>query len=409
MPDDPEAPVAYSPKLIYDPNSTNNPSLSEAEAVANFTSVRYAKEANVLNICFDVGGSTSDITALFMLNGQDVTMIKQNSIRFAAERVANSVAAFPEFKLVLQNVCSQFNIRMVGLNMGKETYCDATAPYFFNQIVNRLNASQLPTFYAQIAAKCPKLMCVNMYMTGLLMYYAGELSRKLIADLNHTSAQEWPGRQKPRVRVSFAGKGSRLFQWLTAINPRSAQDYYQGMYDRGYGKEVYQELSGRAIMLPDANDPDIKFEVSKGLAKGDTALFCPASEQPSEIFGENGFKLVGKDGQFRDVTFTNSITPEMISQIGVRVTPDQANPAPKFYEFCSFFYSAASKLLNWHPNVNAMVEACRQLQVVGYIQNMPEFRRAEAEAQRGQSFDFVAPIIFLEGMKLYDETLINLL
>ena len=56
-----------------------------------------------------------------------------------------------------------------------------------------------------------------------------------------------------------------------------------------------------------------------------------------------------------------------------------------------------------------MVEACRQLQVVGYIQNMPEFRRAEAEAQRGQSFDFVAPIIFLEGMKFYDETLINLL
>ena len=66
-------------------------------------------------------------------------------------------------------------------------------------------------------------------------------------------------------------------------------------------------------------------------------------------------------------------------------------------------------MLNWHPNVNAMVEACRQLQVVGYIQNMPEFRRAEAEAQRGQSFDFVAPIIFLEGMKFYDETLINLL
>lgn len=86
-------------------NASSNPSLSEAEAVANFISVKYGTETNVLNLCFDVGGSTTDISALFYLkNG--VTMIKQNSLRFAAQRVSQSVAKFPQFKRVLSSICA---------------------------------------------------------------------------------------------------------------------------------------------------------------------------------------------------------------------------------------------------------------------------------------------------------------
>ena len=162
MPDNPDKEVSYDPEPLYTmANARSNPSLSEAEAVANFISVKYGTETNVLNLCFDVGGSTTDISALFYLkNG--VTMIKQNSLRFAAQRVSQSVAKFPQFKRVLSSICAEYKIQMVGLNFGNDTYNEHTAPYFFDQIVNRLNDNQLENLYQRIAADCQQLICFNM-------------------------------------------------------------------------------------------------------------------------------------------------------------------------------------------------------------------------------------------------------
>lgn len=39
-----------------------------------------------------------------------------------------------------------------------------------------------------------------------------------------------------------------------------------------------------------------------------------------------------------------------------------------------------------------------------YIQNLPEMQKA----RRQDKFDYVAPIIILEGMKFYDEFLMNI-
>jgi hypothetical protein len=413
LPDDLNKEVCYNPEPLYTINDAKaNPSLSEAEAVANFISVKYGKEANVLNLCFDVGGSTTDISALFYLNN-GITMIKQNSLRFAAQRVSQSVSQFPSFKKVLNGLCSKYRIQMVGLNFGPDTYNERTAPYFFDQIVNRLDDIQLQSLYQSIASDCPQLMCVNMYVTGLLMYYAGQIAHKLVNDLQRTPESEWPAKKKPNVRVTFAGKGSRLFQWLKVINERAANQYYGNMFVLGYGKEPLMEtLAGwQKIELPNLNDIDIKYEVSKGLAKGDTILQRPKSVQPSEIIGENGFEVIGNDNVRRTIDFTNSITPEMLGSIGIRLCVDTAHPqADKFTEFCGFFYSAASQLFNWKVDPNFLEKACREMSITGYVQNMPEFRSATREAQQsGKSFDFVAPIIILEGMKFYDNTLLKML
>lgn len=412
MPDDPDKEITYDPEPLYTmANANSNPSLSEAEAVANFISVKYGTETNVLNLCFDVGGSTTDISALFyMSNG--ITMIKQNSLRFAAQRVSQSVAKFPQFKKVLSGICSQHKIRMVGLNFGNDTYNEHTAPYFFDQIVNRLNDNQLEDLYQGIAANCPQLMCVNMYVTGLLMFYAGQVAHKLIDDLMHTPDTEWPARKKPNVRVTFAGKGSRLFQWLNSINQGAAHQYYGQMFVMGYGEQHLKEtLAGwQVIELPQLHDSNIKFEVSKGLAKGDTILQRPRNQQPSEIIGESGFELTGRDNVRRPIEFTNSITPAMLGSIGVRLSTDNTRPqADKFTEFCSFFYSAARQLFGWQVNPAELEADCRDMSISGYIQNMPEFRAALREAQGGKPFSFVAPIIVLEGMKFYDNTLLKLL
>lgn len=413
MPDDPTTEVCYNPEPLYTmSNAGSNPSLSEAEAVANFISVKYGTETNVLNLCFDVGGSTTDISALFYLK-DGITMIKQNSLRFAAQRVSQAVAKFPNFKRVLTGICNQFKIQMVGLNFGIDTYNEHTAPYFFDQIVNKLNDDQLETLYKSIAADCPQLMCVNMYVTGLLMFYAGQISHKLIADLNRTSADEWPARKKPNVRVTFAGKGSRLFQWLNTLNPGAARQYYGQMFVKGYGEQTLKEtLAGwQVIELPKLHDEDIKYEVAKGLAKGDTILQRPKNQQPSEIIGESGFELTGNDNERRKIEFINSITPAMLSSIGIRLCADSGSQqAEKFTEFCAFFYSAARQLFNWNVNPNELQQACSNMNISAYVQNMPEFRSAQREANAsGKAFDFVAPIIIIEGMKFYDETLLKLL
>lgn len=413
MPDDPEKRVSYNPESLYTMDSAgNNPSLSEAEAVANFISVRYGTETNVLNLCFDVGGSTTDISALFFLKG-NITMIKQNSLRFAAQRVSQSVSAFPRFRNVLTGICAEYKIKMVGLNFGNDTYNEHTAPYFFDQIVNRLNDDQLEVLYRSIAAECPMLMCVNMYVTGLLMFYAGQIAHKLIDDLNRTSDTEWQARRKPKVRVTFAGKGSRLFQWLSTINPGAARQYYGRLFVRGYGEQHLKEtLAGwQSIELPKLHDPEIKYEVSKGLAKGDTILQRPSKEQPSEIIGESGFELIGNDNVRRPIEFTNSITPAMLESIGVRLCTDSLTRlAEKFTDFCSFFYSAARQLFGWNVNPAELERACRDMNITAYVQNLPEFRSAEREANiGGKPFSFVAPVIILEGMKFYDNTLLNLL
>ena len=414
MPDMPDRQVVYDPVPLY-PNVNVNACLSEAEAVANFVSVRYGAEANVLNLCFDVGGSTTDISALFFLNGRNnngaITMIKQNSLRFAAQRVSQSVGLFPAFKNVLKGICGQFNIRMVGLNTGPESYNAATAPYFFDQIINRLNDSQLPVLYQMIAAECKGLMCVNMYVTGLLMFYAGQLAHKLIDDLSKTSDQEWPAKRRPNVRITFAGKGSRLFQWVKAVNEEGAKNYYNNMFIKGYGvTHLKNTLAGwQQIVLPELNDPNIKYEVSKGLAKGNTALQNPSVEQASEIIGELGFEVIGKDNVQRPVGYTNSITPDMMKYVGTRFVRNTATPnASKFTEFCGLFYNYANTLFGWQVNPTVLKQACDSMNIISYAQNMPEFRSAMTESQSGTSkFSFVAPVIVLEGMAFYENTLLK--
>lgn len=412
MPDDPTSPIEYDAQPIYNNNTlTSNPSLSEAEAVANFVSVTFGQQANILNLCFDVGGSTTDISALFMLNN-GLSMIKQNSIRFAAQRVSSAVSHFPQFKKVLQNVCAQNGIKLVGLNFGTDTYNASTAPYFYDQVVSRLDDNQLRNFYQQIAANCPAMMVVNLYVTGLLMYYAGQLAHKLVDDLNRTPDSEWAPKVKPKVRVTFAGKGSRLYQWLDAINPNFARDYYGRMFVLGFGENHLKEtLAGwQSIELPTLGNSNIKYEVSKGLAKGSTDLSKPRKHQTDEIIGEVGFELTGADGVIRPVEFTNSITSEMMREIGRRLNPGNTSaPAVKFTEFCGWFYQAARSIFGWNVNPEVLRSACQNLNIIGSVQNMPEFRAAETEARSGGVFSFVAPIIILEGMKFFEDGLLKML
>lgn len=401
-------------------------SMTEAQAVGCYImhqpnlSVQY----NTLTLCFDVGGSTTDISALCQMKGANglpqTAMIKQNSIRFAAQRVSEATKfCAKELQGVLLSICAQNGLYVAGLNRGDNKFSPETAEYYFNQVVDSLTAEQLPALYAEINTKCPKLMAVNLYVTGLIMYYAGQLTRKVVTEVRRSN--DGPDDHEhfcPLVYVVFAGKGSRIFEWLSTVNQSTANEYYQRLFIQGIGgmKEIANYLCNYpAINISPKADSDVKYEVAKGLVFGNgEPLLVPEKNDAIEILGEEGFRLRLADGSTADLPYDNSITPQMIEQTGKFLFAPATGPnivsCPKFTDFASLFYQATRNLLLPKLAPNGFEQGFQAMNIGQYITNLPDFRDAQSRKQGGNGeFDYVAPIIILEGMKFYDDYLKNCL
>jgi hypothetical protein len=405
--------IEFNVEKIVGENISVFQSMTEACAVANYLSslnTISVRDRNTLTVCFDIGGSTTDISALTMLdNGSKLTMIKQSSIRFAAQRVSQATKFSPNFQKVLLQTCDNFGLKIQGLNLMESKFTPATAPYYFEQMVDRLTADQLPFFYKQIAINCRDLFCVNLYVTGLIMYYAGMIVKKLIKQVRNSKECSWlaqPGQPaKPYVNIVFAGKGARIMEWLSVTNGKMAMEYYLNMFMGGMGgnQEAAQYLPNYPrIVFPQAGLVDVKYEVSKGLTIKNTSLYRPQNEAPMEIIGEGGFSL-NVDGGMKPVSYDNSITPDMIRFIGSQF---YTNPVAgdKFVAFIKYFYTFAKENFNMTMPWQVIEGGLRNMNITAYIQNLPEYHKAK---QSKGGFDFVAPIIVLEGMKFYDEFLLK--
>lgn len=411
--DNDDAKIEFDVEKIIGDRAEVYQSMTEACAVANYlTSTNIpVNDRNTLTVCFDIGGSTTDISALTPLeNGSKLTMIKQNSIRFAAQRVSQATKFSTNFQKVLLQTCDNFGLKIQGLNLMESKFSPATAPYYFEQMVDRLTAEQLPFFYKQIAINCRDLFSVNLYVTGLIMYYAGMIVKKLIKQVRNSKECSWlaMGGQpaKPNVNIVFAGKGARIMEWLSIANGQNqAMEYYLNMFMGGMGgkQEAAQYLPGYPrIVFPQAGYVDVKYEVSKGLTIKNTSLYRPKNESPMEIIGESGFSL-NVDGEMKPVNYDNTITPDMIRFIGSQFYTNQV-AGDKFVAFVKYFYTFAKDNFNMNMPWQMIEGGLRNMNITSYIQNLPEYHKAK---QSKGGFDFVAPIIILEGMKFYDEFLLK--
>ncbi len=430
-------PSAQKPKVVNIATETaplrfdfrklsNTESLSEACAVANYL-VRpkegYDIKPGELVLCFDIGGSTTDITALCQMTAGKA-MIKQNSIRFAAERVAQATRFSPNFKNVLLKMCERKNISIEGLNAGTYKFSENTAPYYFEQVVDRLEAADFDTFYLLIAAECKEMMSVNLYVTGLIMFYAGQLVHKLRNEIiKSEDAQTEVKTLLPQVKIAFAGKGSRLFDWFKAVNTAAADDYYTKMFIRGMGGEAIARQTIRPINYPSriidlnsqrgANNADVKYEVSKGLAipTDITQILVPKLKQAIEIIGEENFCVVTPEGKFKYLEATNSITSEMMEHIGTHficLPPDGKPHCPRFMDFADLFYKVASSMFGLKMNATDFMAGFQDMNIENYIKGEPDFTNAQKRKRDDQKpFDYVAPIIILEGMKFFEKHLLK--
>lgn len=407
-PDD-DRPREFEPEKL-----PKNRSLTEACAVASYMIAnKNAGLGDGLTLCFDIGGSTTDFSALTRLK-QGPTMIKQNSIRFAAKLVADATKYIPEFKDVVVQCCAQFNLTIMGINKGKPAYSPKTAPYYFEQIVDRLTSSQLTEFYRMIAEKCPKLMSVNLYVTGLITFYAGQIAARLIKEVKKSPDCAWT--RNPVVSVVFAGKGARLFEWFSTIRQENAQYYYRTMFIEGLGvkdnRDLPKILGGWPVIdLKSMPTDDVKFEVSMGLAASSKDMWVPKDEAVIEIIGETGFSVKAPDGNIIPLESDNSITPEMMRHIGSYFFAPQVSfggvSCDRFRQFCSIFYKAVTAWLDFRMSPEVFANGFREMNIDGYVQNHPDFSAAlQRERDSQGKFDFVAPIIILEGEKFYKDCLL---
>ena len=408
--------------------------LTEAEAVANFFTTaqqgtEISSDSKYLTLCFDVGGSTTDISALaYMTNVQSgiqsPALIKQNSIRFAAQRVSMATSAtYKSFKKVLDEICNKYNIKIVGLNLGPSTYSKETAPYFFEQMVDNLNDQQMLSFYNSIAVNCPHLFCINMYVTGLIMYYAGQLSYKLIREIRRSEETPSPN-WKPCEQIAFAGKGSRIFEWFSCTNLESAQNYCMTMFINGFGgiKQAQQFLDCPPNILLHANPSSSnKYEVSKGLTvailrhnqDANGGLMVPSCDDAIEVLGEDGFSVKTKDGKIVPLSFDNGITDKMMEYLGPYFFgPTDGTGEMKckrFMDFTNIFYTYAKQLFGLDRFVTQQdfMNGFANMNINTYIKSLPEYKKAIINKPKLNKFSFVAPVIILEGMKFYDEVLLK--
>jgi hypothetical protein len=349
------------------------------------------------------------------------SMIKQNSIRFAAQRVSQATKFSKGFDQVLLDICSRNNLFIDGLNRGPNKYDSSTASYYFDQIVDELDLmdndranERMKEFYKQIAVGSKELMSVNLYVTGLIMYYAGQLTRKIIEEVRK-SEQRTIDNWTPLVNIAFAGKGARIFEWFWSTNPGNANKYFVMQFVNGLGGQsvIAQYLKNWPKLNIDNRDwRDVKYEVSKGLSFEQQDLqhkiLVPKNDEAIEVLGEEGYFIISSDGKRVMLPFDNSITPEMMENIGTYFqapVEDGQIHCKKFMEFARVFMQAAKGYFGQEFDVEVFKKGFIDMDMNSYISNLPDFRSARAN-NRGK-FDFVAPIIILEGMKFYDEYLMK--
>ncbi len=400
-------------ELEFKEIKTDSP-MTEACASANYSSQTF-KVKQKLVYCFDVGGSTTDISVLYTMRNNKMRlpstfMIKQNSIRFAAQRVSAATKYLHEdFKQVLTKVCNEYNIKLIGFNVGESRYEASTAPYYYEQIVDMLDINQLQFFYKKVREFCPRLFAVNMYVTGLIMYYAGQLARPLYEAVKAFMDENCPDLPKPNgFQPVFEGKGARVFEWLCVVNYPMAEKYYKSMFKAGAQLEMdsnYIDLSGLQNGCPNSN---VKFEVSKGLASPNGQLQEPVKS--FEIFGENGFKGHDTDNKtVYDYEYTTMITQEWMKEITGCIRQDDPN-CTCFKKFLSVYYNAIAKILGLEMVKDEFGRGLENMNIGDYItQELPRFREAMARYLNDTNgkFDYVAPIIIIEGLKFYEKHLLK--
>lgn len=350
-----------------------------------------------LIIGFDIGGSTTDILCITLKkdktssNAGDFkdTLIKQSSIKFAAGKLADATKKSKKFQEVLKSFCRKKELYIHGITVLPEKLNSNTSVYYYNLIVDRLNTeADLNEFYQNLAADCPELFTINSFLTGLIMFYAGQLAYKIRVTQDENPADYLSSLDE--VMIGCFGKGGRMFDWLRAMNEQSAFSYYQTCFGAGYGNKASEHIKYFQIKPSDPNY--VKAEVSFGLSRYNE--IHTTSEQISELVGEEGFTYNGAN-----VDSLSPVEARFMQHFGNQFsTPREYK---RFADFAKIFYGFSKEFFGF--NLPTIEQEINNMRLKSYVENIPEYQLAK----RALEFDFEAPVIILEGMCFLDTILMQ--
>ena len=378
----------------------SNKAMTESQAVACFAAGQAPISGHFI-IGLDVGGSTTDLLAVTGINynGLVSALVKQNSIKLAAGALADATKVIPGINSFLKDYAN----RSIGRIHGIDSMNSNTAPFFFNTILDRLETKeQLDDFYRSIAANSKPLMWLNLYITGLSMFYAGMVSRKL-REHTERNSNLFP-QPLCSIKVDFYGKGARIFDWYKALDEQNARNYYVQCFAKGFGEQdAYSlfsqpgsfELGNFVNNSIAINQDQVKTEVAKGLAMKDAPIFEFETEM-NEIAGEDGYMLrVPGQQQTFPLGALMDINPSLIQRLGSELLPPQPNPNayPRFVSFMNTFFDFASQTLDFKADGAEVMKAITTMNILNDLRNDEDYK----VAQKAKEFDFVAPLIILQG------------
>lgn len=411
-----------------DPNAFNNSAFqvkfssdfkacTEAMAVSNYAAKTGSGTSGHFSLGFDVGGSTTDILAITSVNVNSIgtpSLIKQSSIKIAAGMIADATKTAPGFKEVLINFADQKGWVIHGINNMNNN----TVPFYYNQIVDRLNnPEELNLFYNKIAANCKPLMWLNLYLTGLSIFYSGMVARKL-----RTTTENNPDLfidPLYHLTLNFYGKGARIFDWFKALDSQNAENYYISCFSAGYGPDANEHFrGGQTFKLgnfyptpqstsSNPKDDNVKTEVAKGLAlkstDGKQRGVAEANVKLSEIIGEDGYMLKIAGQEPIELSALMDINPSLIQRLGSELLPPKLGDGnyPRFRSFIEMFYMFANQNLDFDMSGDDLIKGINSLNIVNELKSDEGY----LQAQKATEFDFVAPLIILQGQAFLKNTL----
>lgn len=397
-----------------------NSSLTEAVAVAN----NYASRIDMtrLLLCFDIGGSTSDFSAMCSVRNNPA-LVKQSSIKFAAQNVVKATQfCANKFKDIALEVCKENDWHIPGLNVGDNRFNADSAMFYFDQIADRLDVDKLPGFYKKISTACQPLMITNLYVTGLIMFYAGQITRRLVQDIRNAKGEDANPNFRPQVMLKCAGKGARVFEWLSCVNKELAINYFRYTFLAGIAGTIENDnaLEQNAVQFISALYVDelvkgeasneIKYEVSMGLIRQSSqVLLVPKMDNAIECVGEDNFMtMVSTTKEQAPLKFDDCVTADMYRYLGSYFTCPLRGNYQQFNNFINLFYSYARNFgVESYFQGPEVIEYLKNFDMSEYVRSLPDYQKALSEYSNGKSekFDFVQPFIILEGMNFMENFL----
>ena len=384
------------------PIELNGQPLTEAEAVSNYAlTTDLGLGSRNLFLGIDVGGSTSDILLIAMdRSSKKNRLLKQSSVRLAAGYLMKAIDNSLSYRETILGYHNSPNSPLSIPNIQTMIDRSKTAPFFLNSIFDRLDTKDFNAFYLYLSKDNPKIFALPAYLTGLLLFYAGQLVGKTIKENDFL-------KEIKIVDLFPFGKGGRIFDWLDVYpGDGESKEYLNLCFRKGLG-EIENDIQ---VLKQDNIRTDNKSEVAIGLvsANSSQSVVADASLRTnSDIFGESGFKFykdpnnsVATPLEAHDIVSTDHFED---LQFALEF-PEKFVEFEKFLDvFLEFVGPNTTGII---PNTKILREKSGSLgrQLKSYITNDPEFRKAHNPLV--DSFDFKHSMLVLEGMCFLERMLI---